>query len=505
MTRLSIGWRLTLWYLAIFAIGQFAFGAGMWLVLRHHLITLIDKNLQNQAADVRSFLAAQRKNADLPKFQEEVTETYAEEHAGEYLAIYTANGEPVYVSDFLRMNSFASLISASGGGSPSKDLFENREIGERHLRFLRSSTNTHGLTFLIATGAPMHEVRETLHALRSYLLLLAPLVLMISAVGGHWLSHRALAPVDALTRTARNISGHNLSNRLEKLNTGDELQRLSDTLNDMLDRIEKVFLRVTQFTADASHELRTPISLMRTEAEVALRRARDSHSYREALQHILNETEKTSVLIEDLLALARADSGIESLKRQPVELGELLRDCVKGWQPLAARSGHELAFRCSDAAHVWVVADEPALRRVLAILLDNAVKYTPAPGRIYVTLDVNADVNLDVSTEVNPDLNHAGNRDNRERRAVVSVSDTGIGISAEEQSKIFERFYRVDRARGRATGGAGLGLAIARWIVERHGGSINVESAPDKGSTFALQIPTVSHPALPTPERVVRA
>ena len=489
MTRLSIGWRLTLWYLAIFALGQFAFGAGMWLVLRHHLVSLVDKNLQDQAADVRGFLMAQKKNAGISKFQEEVTETYAEEHAGEYLAIYTSNAEPVYVSGFLSKNSFAPLVSASGNGLPSKGLFEDREVGGRHFRFLESRTSTHGLTFLIATGAPMKEVRETLRALRNYLLLLAPLVLIISAIGGHWLSHRALAPVDALTRTARNISGHNLSNRLEKLDTGDELQRLSDTLNDMLDRIEKVFLRITQFTADASHELRTPISLMRTEAEVALRRARDSHAYREALQHILNETEKTSVLIEELLALARADSGSESLKRQPVELGELLRDCVQGWQPLAARAGHELALRSSDAGYVWVVADESALRRVLSILLDNAVKYTPARGHIDVTLDVNFDVK----------------QDDREPQAVVSVSDSGIGISAEEQAKIFERFYRVDKARGRAAGGAGLGLAIARWIVERHGGSITVESATDKGSKFSVQMPTVSRSVLAAPEGVVQA
>jgi signal transduction histidine kinase len=260
-------------------------------------------------------------------------------------------------------------------------------------------------------------------------------------------------------------------------------------LNDMLDRIEKVFLRITQFTADASHELRTPISLMRTEAEVALRRARDSHAYREALQHILNQTEKTSVLIEELLALARADAGSESLKRQPVELGGLLRDCVQGWQPFAARAGHELAFRSGDSGHVWVVADESALRRVLAILLDNAVKYTPAPGHIAVTLGVIRDMN----------------DDHRKPRAVVSVSDTGIGISAEEQSKIFERFYRVDKARGSAAGGAGLGLAIARWIVEQHGGSITIESAGDKGSRFSVQMPTVSRSVLPAPEGVVQA
>ena len=480
MTRLSIGLRLTLWYLVIFALGQFAFGAGAWFVLRHHLVSLVDENLQDQTEDLRSFLVLQKKNADVHKFQEEVTETYMQEHAGEYLSIYTSTGNAVYISDFLRKNSFVPVVSASGIGPLTAASFEDQVVGGQPLRFFRSSIDTHGLTFVIAMGASTKEVWETLLALRNYLLLLAPLVLLTSAAGGYWLSHRALAPVDALTRTARNISGQNLSSRLEKLNTGDELQRLSDTLNEMLDRIEKVFLQITQFTADASHELRTPISLMRTEAEVALRRARDADQYREALQHILNETERTSLLIEDLLALARADSGREFLNPQPVELTELLQDCVKVWKPLAARAGHELTLSCSEGRRVWVMADESALRRVLTILLDNAVKYTPAPGHIDVDLE------------------------ERDRNAVVSVNDTGIGIPAAEQPKIFERFYRVDKARGRALGGAGLGLAIARWIVERHGGSITVESTPKKGSRFSVQMPAVSQAALPTMEGVVQ-
>lgn len=468
MTRLSIGMRLTLWYLAIFALGQLAFGAGMWLVLRHHLVSIVDDNLRDQTEDLRSFLESQKKNADLAKFQEEVTETYSQEHAGEYLALSTSSGDPVYISDFLKKNGFASLTSIQNTGAEAPALFEDRVIGGKRLRFFRSRVDTHGFAFTVQVGAPTEEVWKTLDTFRSYLLLLAPLVLVTSAAGGYWLSHRALAPVDALTRTARNISGQNLSCRLEKLDTGDELQRLSDTVNEMLDRIEKAFLQVTQFTADASHELRTPISLMRTEAEVALRRSRDTDAYREALLHILKETERTSVLIEDLLELARADSGREFLKPEPVELGELLGGCMKEWKSRAANAGHELTLSSSSAGKVWVMADELALRRVLTILLDNAVKYTPAPGSIGVFLE-----------ESN-------------RRAVVTVSDTGIGISAAEQSKVFERFYRVDKARGRAAGGAGLGLAIARWIVERHGGSITVKSAPNEGSRFSVEIPAVS-------------
>ena len=482
MTRLSIGWRLTVWYLAIFAVGQFAFGAGMWLVLRHHLISLVDENLQHQADDVRSFLLSQKKNADVYKFQEEVSEAYGQAYAGEYLSISTSTGDPVYISDFLAKNGFAAPASAPGNGlATAAAAFQSRVIGHRHLRFFRSSVDTHGLTFVVAMGASTKEVRETLGAFRNYLLLFAPLVLLISAGGGYWLSRRALAPVDALTRTAHNISGQDFSSRLETLDTGDELQRLSDTLNEMLDRIEKVFLQITQFTADASHELRTPISLIRTEAEVALRRERDADIYREALRHILSETEKMSVLIENLLELARADSGREFLKPRPVELGTMLQECVQEWKAPAALAGHEVSLDIREAGRVCVMADEPALRRVFSILLDNAVKYTPAPGSIHVSLE------------------------QREQSAVVSVSDNGIGISAAEQPRIFERFYRVDKARGRAVGGSGLGLAIALWIVERHGGSISVNSATNQGSRFSVSMPALAQTAIPSVEGVVQA
>jgi len=477
MMRLSIGLRLTLWYLSIFALAQFAFGTGMWLLLRHHLVSIVDDSLRDQTEDLRSFLVAQKKNANVPKFREEVTEAYVQEHAGEYLAIATSAGEPVYISDFLKNNGYGSAVVVL----PTSPALEDQRIGRRGLRFYRSSVTTHGLTFIIAMGASTKDTYETLEAFRNYLLLSAPIVLLISGIGGYTLSRHALAPVDALTRTARTISGQNLSSRLQKLDTGDELQRLSDTLNEMLERIEKAFLRITQFTGDASHELRTPISLMRTEAEIALRRERDPDAYREALQHILKETERASVLIEDLLALARADSGKEFLQLQAIELGGFVHGFVTGWQPLVSSAGHQLTSAAGGDRQAWVMADEAALRRVLTILLDNAVKYTPTPGRINVALE---DHQADVT---------------------VSVSDTGPGISAEEQPKVFERFYRIDKARGRAVSGAGLGLAIARWIVERHGGTITVESAPGEGSKFSVHLPTVSRPALPTTEGVVPA
>jgi heavy metal sensor kinase len=297
----------------------------------------------------------------------------------------------------------------------------------------------------------------------------APLLFLVAAGGGHWLSRRALAPVDALVQTAREISGTNLNSRLQKLETGDELERLSDTLNEMLDRIEKAFLRVAQFTADASHELRTPVSLIRTEAEVALRRSRAEAEYTESLRHILLEAERTTAVIEQLLALARADSGRETLHMQPVNLAQTLSSVGEGWRQVASIRNLQFSVNV-PVQDAFVMGDEAALRRLADILLDNAFKYTPSPGWVRLSFEQKGD------------------------RAVLLVQDSGVGIAEEDQPKIFERFYRVDKARSREQGGAGLGLAIAQWIVTQHRGLIAVESRQGKGATFRVELPVIATP-----------
>ena len=319
-------------------------------------------------------------------------------------------------------------------------------------------------------GIPAGDAVETLHLFRFYLLMFAPVLLLLAAGGGYWLSRRALSPVDALVRTAREISGTNLSSRLQKLETGDELQRLSDTLNEMLDRIESAFQRITQFTADASHELRTPVSLIRTEAELALRRSRGEAEYKESLRHILLEAERTTVLIEQLLSMARADSGRETLNLQPVDLRQTLRSVVDGWQQVATIRNLQFSTTLDDQTsyvHGRRNSASPAGRY-------------PARQRVQVHV-----------------LARRGSPCRSSRRptnAVITVQDSGVGIAEEDQTKIFERFYRVDKARSRAQGGAGLGLAIAQWIVTQHRGSIAVESRPGQGSTFRVELPLTTAP-----------
>jgi heavy metal sensor kinase len=466
MKRLSIGVRLTLWYLAIFALAQVIFGAGMWFILRHNLYDIVDDGLESQVDDLKSFLGAQKKDATLAKISEEVEETYAIEHSGNYLQIYAENGELIYQSSFLQSHQLA-LAPPENIDRP---IFRRRWFEHRPFRFMLLKLNVNGHTYAVEMGAPADDAVETLSLFRSYLLMFAPLLLLVAAGGGYWLSRRALSPVDALVRTARDIGGTNLNSRLQKLETGDELQRLSDTLNEMLGRIETAFLRITEFTADASHELRTPVSLIRTEAELALRRSRGEAEYKEALRHILLESERTTALIEQLLSVARADSGRETLHMQPVDLRQTLRSVVDGWQQVATL--RSLQFSASIATNDSVVmGDEAALRRVADILLDNAFKYTPSPGSVKLTLEQKGE------------------------SAIIAVQDSGLGIAEEDQPKIFERFYRVDKARSREQGGAGLGLAIAQWIVSQHHGSIVVESRPGQGATFRVELPMIVVPA----------
>jgi heavy metal sensor kinase len=466
MRRLSIGVRLTLWYLAIFALAQGIFGVGMWFILRHNLYDIVDDGLESQVEDLKSFLGTQKKDATLAKIREEVEETYTIEHSGDYLQIHAENGEQIYQSSFLRSHQ----LSLAPPENFDRPIFRRRWFEHRPFRFMLQKLNVNGHTYTVEMGAPADDAVETLSLFRSYLLMFAPLLLLVAAGGGYWLSRRALSPVDALVRTARDIGGTNLNSRVQKLETGDELQRLSDTLNEMLGRIETAFLRITEFTADASHELRTPVSLIRTEAELALRRSRGEAEYKEALRHILLEAERTTALIEQLLAVARADSGRETLHMQAVDLRQTLHRVVEGWQQVATL--RSLQFSASIATHDAVVmGDEAALRRVADILLDNAFKYTPSPGLVKLTLEQKGE------------------------SAIITVQDSGAGISEEDQPKIFERFYRVDKARSREQGGAGLGLAIAQWIVAQHHGSIAVESSPGQGSTFRVELPMIAVPA----------
>jgi heavy metal sensor kinase len=324
--------------------------------------------------------------------------------------------------------------------------------------------NVGGEPYFIQSAFEMDDFYEALYHFELLLYIAIPLLLICSALGGYWISTRALAPVDQITKTARTISAQNLSSRLVVPSTGDELQRLSETLNGMLDRLESSFKKITQFTADASHELRTPVAVMRTRAELSLRKARSAEEYRDVISEVLTELEKTSGLIEQLMFLARADSGAETLHFADTNVTEVLREACHQGSALA--EAKQIGFQEEISPDsMWIRGDASSLRRLFLILIDNAVKYTPANGHVEVSLQRNNGY------------------------AIAQVKDTGIGIAETDLPNVFERFYRADKARTRELGGVGLGLSIGRWITEVHSGTIEVQSTPGRGSVFQIRLP----------------
>ena len=317
---------------------------------------------------------------------------------------------------------------------------------------------------VLVVAYPYDEVQASLDDFLKTLMLLIPVVLLISTIGGWFFARASLRPVDELTRTAQDITASNLSRRLPVAKSNDEIRRLSDTLNDMISRLESSFGRIRQFTADASHELRTPLTILTGELELALRSARTSEEYQDVISSALQETLRMSRVVEDLLLLSRADMGRIRLQADRVHLNEILADLADATTILGAEKGIDITYRHVEEDLV-VEGDHARLYQMFLNLLDNAVKYTTRNGAISLT--VHRDGNV----------------------AEVRVRDTGIGISKEHQKKIFDRFYRVDKARSRAHGGVGLGLSIVEWTVRAHDGEISVESEPGKGSTFIVRLP----------------
>jgi two-component system OmpR family sensor kinase len=315
----------------------------------------------------------------------------------------------------------------------------------------------------VQVGISLENMYSTLRRFVLIMAMVFPLGLLLAGGGGWLLARRALSPVDHMTRAAQRISGEHLTERLLETGTGDELDRLAKTLNEMLTRLDESFRQVRQFSADASHELQTPLTILKGEIEVALRSERTPEDYQQVLTSSLEEIERISRLVEGLLLLARADSGVLRMAHQPVALHELVAEVAAQMQKMANKQG--VTLHLEDLAPVTISGDREQLQRLLLNLIDNAIKYTPAGGSVTLALR---------------------NEDNQD---LIDVTDTGIGLSEAEQAQIFTRFYRAAAARSQGGGGAGLGLCLAQSIAEAHGGKIQVRSNPGQGSTFTVALP----------------
>ncbi len=457
MMTLPIRLRLTAWYFAILAVVLSAFGISAYFAMRHSIRQTVDEELQIRCEGVHQLIERDIQRGhkdDLPEGLREHTEL---RQGGALLQVSDEQGNWLYRS---------TVMSDYGVPRPATVPRRATEFMGRDvpLRIWTQKVSVGGQSYLIQSAFEMDDFYEALHHFALLLFISIPTLLLCAAAGGYWISTRALAPVDQIAQTARTISAQNLSSRLIVPKTGDELQRLSETLNGMLERLEAAFKKITQFTADASHELRTPVAVMRTRAELSLRKARSAEEYRDVIAEVLTELEKTSGLIEQLMFLARADSGAETLHFTPTNVSEVLREACHQGSALAEAKQIGFQERISGDS-MWIQGDAGSLRRLFLILIDNAVKYTPANGQVEVSLQRN------------------------DGYAVAQVRDTGIGIAEADLPNVFERFYRADKARTRESGGVGLGLSIGRWITEVHAGTIEVHSSPGQGSMFQIRFP----------------
>ncbi len=459
--------RLTLWYGTALAVILIVFGGALYATLAHGLRDQIDRSLEETAAVAVRALEQHRVGPFLP-FEDLAAEFPELAVLDKSFQIFSPTGKVTIQSPNLGRLDIPLSRTALEGGLSGRATFESARFRDgSSLRLLSMPILFNGtLVNIVQVGASLRPVEEVLHRLLLVLLVSLPIALAVALGGGWFLAGRALQPVEAITQAASRIAAGDLTQRLTVAHSPDEIGRLSATFNDMIARLEASFRQVRQFSADASHELRTPLTVMKGETELALRRARPAEDYKLVLESNLEEIDRMVRIVDELLFLSRADLGEVRIESQPVRLDALVEDV----QRQAAVLGQDLDVQITAGTvePVTVQGDELRLHELLLNLVDNAVKYSRPGGKVVLALA----------------------RDGATAR--LSVTDDGIGISAEAQSRIFDRFYRADDARAHAREGTGLGLAICKWIVEAHHGRIEVQSAVGQGSQFTVVLPVVS-------------
>ena len=464
--------RLTAFYITVLAAALIIVGGLIYVLLARALYVRIDDGLyaliQITITSLTNDLAEGQDTADAAR------STAAElSSRQQMLAIYDDTGR--LLAEGGRDRDLTITLPAPDT-IPTDDAIlmtvgEEKDDDDRHRLALRRVTILpHNTRYIVVAGSSLEPTDEELESLRGILAYVVPIALVLGGVGGWFLARHSLSPVSAMVERARQMSAENLSGRLPVANARDEIGRLAETFNDLLGRLETSMTTQRQFMADASHELRTPVATTRTAANVALQqRHRDESEYRDTLAIIEQQATRLSRIVDDLFTLARADAGTYPVRRTPMYLDEVVDDVVKAARVLA--STQDVSIEAVTIRSVSITGDEDLLRRLIVNLLDNAIRYT-SPG-----------------STVRVDLEPAAGG------YALSISDRGPGIPADVQTHIFERFYRADTARTRredGNSGAGLGLALSRWIAEVHGGHLTLARSSEAGTTFTAFIPNPS-------------
>jgi heavy metal sensor kinase len=445
------------------------FGVAVYIYLQHLLVVTLDQDLLDDVEWMSRLIEVERGTAregvSIQRLSQEVRVRILQHYTTNpmnYIVLLTsADGQILYESE--RQHAKILVGSQVPPGKTVLQTLDTAEYGRLHVAARRSNP------FIIQVAYTDKAIQVVLGHLLSIFAVLVPVVLFISFSGGWLMAGMALRPIGQISRLANRITAQNLNERIPGREVKDELGELITTINGMIERLQSAFEQMKDFSASMAHELKTPLTIMKGEAELALAKPLSGKETQRLLTTYLEEVVRMSRIVDDLLTLAKAEAGQISITRQPVKLDELVQELYE--DAVILSTSKQLRVELVKNESAVVEGDEVRLRQLLRALIANAVQYTDPGGAIRITCR----------------CEQAG--------VYVDIEDTGIGIPRESLSKIFQRFYRVEEARSRAGGGSGLGLSLAKWIAEAHGGTISVQSTLGKGSRFTVQLPVSQAPS----------
>jgi heavy metal sensor kinase len=469
--------RVTTWYVGLMAAALLVFGATLYFGVQSYLRSSLEDSLIGEAKGIVLTFLSQEEIKGQSWMQGEIAEAYAPENSGRFIRVSRQDGTVLYQGGDTREPHIDSSIVSQPQSSDSKDFFRHESAGGTHnlLIYTQPYVSPSGTRYVVEMGASLAPISRVLASLLKILFLITPCILFAAALGGHFLMKLPLRPLETLSEQAERIGTHQFGERLAVIATGDEMERLSLSLNRMISRLEDALAYNRRFSADVSHELRTPLTILRGELEQLLHTSRMPMTQRDSLGSALEEIDRMAQIVESLLTISRLDSGTDGLDLKPVDLNCLAQWTVDQMHLMAEEKN--LTLRCSRAEPVAILADAGRIKQVLVNLLDNAIKYTPNGGEVTVSVSAIGATQL----------------------AILEVSDTGIGIPAGSLPHVFERFYRSDKARTRESGGTGLGLSIAKAISKAHGGTMSIESVEGSSTRVRLELPLSTLPVLSVP------
>ena len=461
--NLPIKWRLTLWYGGVLSLILIIFASGIFIYFKNSLKDSIDAKIRSIGEVLSSSMTEAHGASVFGNFERYLENVLGRKPKGKFIQIMDTSGRIGAKMSDIEGEALPTSFNALERAMRGEIVYETIERTKPRLRMVTIPImDNKKVTSVVQVGTSLEDFDETIRKLLLIMIISIPTSIIVTIVVGYFMAKKALRPVDQIRRAAVKISSSNLDEKIDITGRRDELGRLAETFNAMIGRLKDAFQRINQFSIDVSHELKTPLTILKGETEVALRKEREKDDYRKLLLSNLEEIDRMSCIIDDLLLLSKADTKEIKLNIEEVALRDLIMDVCMNMKVVADKKSVELQI--SELEDVRLKGDELKLRRMLLNVVENGIKYSHVGGKVSVSSFIN------------------------DGYAWIDVKDNGIGISEDDIKYVFDRFYRADRSRKRESG-SGLGLSISRWIAGAHKGSIEVKSQPAQGSVFTIKLP----------------